>query len=228
MFNLTRSELAAALGVDPTRISQLVTDGRLQGCYRGEGRARRFNLEKTAAVLNVRLDTSQQTGNGVHQLARRNMIGAASGQQFGLPRPTHSAGPYGALADMDEKLEIEPGGDAKAIVAAKRLAIELDVRRKLREEQLQTGRYVLAEEAERATRAAVAETIAAAERFLVAEARRTAQTVGADPRAAAAETRQRWREDRARQAEAFALMADAATPTEAELREMGAACPANS
>jgi hypothetical protein len=99
----------------------------------------------------------------------------------------------------------------------------MEVRKKRREEALHTGRYVLAEEAQRATAAVVTEVIAACERFIIAEARRHAQAEGADPRAAAAEARQRWRDQRFSLADELLKKADAATYTEAELREMGGA-----
>jgi len=64
MAGLSASDLAAELGLSRGRISQLVADGRLDGCYTGEGRARRFDLRAVATALNRRLDAGQMLGNG--------------------------------------------------------------------------------------------------------------------------------------------------------------------
>jgi transcriptional regulator with XRE-family HTH domain len=64
MSMLTATELAGRLSLSKGRISQLVSDGRLDGCYEGEGRQRRFDLEKCKAALSGRLDPGQMLGNG--------------------------------------------------------------------------------------------------------------------------------------------------------------------
>lgn len=195
---MTASELARALGYTKGRISQLVSDGRLKGAFVGVGRERRFDLDKAAALLNIRLDHSQQTGNGIRQMELRARLGDA-------PEPIQSA---------------QGDSDAQRLARARADAAEVAARQKRREEQMSTGRYVLAEAAARATQAAVAETIAAAERLLVDEAKRLAVAHGENPREAAADMRSRWRAHRAAQAQAFAALADEAAADAAELREM--------
>ena len=55
MVGLNTTELAARLAVSKARVSQYVSEGKLDGCYVGEGRARRFDLDKVATALGRRL-----------------------------------------------------------------------------------------------------------------------------------------------------------------------------
>lgn len=202
-MSLTLTQVAEALGYSKGRISQLVGERRLEGAYTGEGRERRFDLRKTAELLNLRLDAGQQTGNGVRHLETRAKLSDG-------PAPIDVA-----LSDSDS--------DARRLARARADAAEVEARRKRREEQLAVGRYVLADEAARAAQVAVAETLAVAERIMIAEAKRLAVEFGANPREVAAEVRRRWRQARAVQSQAMAARAEAAQPTEAEAAEMAEA-----
>ncbi len=53
MTDLTRGALAKELGLTPARISQLLTAGTLEGCYRGDGRQRRYDLEKVRVAYEI-------------------------------------------------------------------------------------------------------------------------------------------------------------------------------
>jgi len=64
MTFLSSSELAATLKVSKARVSQYVSERKLEGCYSGEGRARRFDLAKVAVALGRTLDPGQMMGNG--------------------------------------------------------------------------------------------------------------------------------------------------------------------
>jgi len=197
---LTATELAGALGYSKGRISQLVASGQLAGCWRGEGRGRRFDLAKSAAALNVRLDPGQQTGNGVRHLERRARLG-----------------------DGPDHVEPIENSDARRLARARADAAEVAARQKAREEAETVGRYVLADEHRRACRAMVAHTVASAERVLVDEVRRLARDLGANPAEAVAAARAAWRKARAAQARALGELADAAAPTETEAAEMATA-----
>ena len=47
----TGSELARIFGVSKQRVHQWVKEGKLNGCYTGEGHFRRFDLGKCAEAL---------------------------------------------------------------------------------------------------------------------------------------------------------------------------------
>ncbi|MCP3972089.1 MAG: hypothetical protein GY717_17550, partial [Rhodobacteraceae bacterium] len=70
MTDLTRAALAKELGLTPGRNSQLLTAGTLEGCYQGEGRHRRYDLEKVRAAYLNRTDPGQMLGNGAATVAR--------------------------------------------------------------------------------------------------------------------------------------------------------------
>lgn len=200
-MTLTASQLARELGYSKGRITQLVDARKLDGAWVGEGRARRFDLHKVASLLNLRLDVGQQTGNGARHLETRARLSDG-------PTPIE---------------DLASDSDARRLARARAETAEVQARQKRREEQLETGRYVLAEETERATAEVVARTLDAAERLLVAETRRLARDLGGNPAEAVAEMRRRWRTHRAEQARAFEADAASAQPTAAENAEMAEA-----
>ena len=61
---MNTTQLANELGISKGRVSQWVSEGKLDGCYTGDGRARRFDVEKVRAALQHRLDPGQLLGNG--------------------------------------------------------------------------------------------------------------------------------------------------------------------
>jgi hypothetical protein len=205
-MDLTAVELAARLRYSKGRISQLVSAGRLDGCFRGEGRARRFDLAKVAERLAIALDPGQQTGNGLRQLAARADLLAPA------PAPAAPAPDRPRAED-----------DAARLARARADEAEVKAQQARRQLALDEGRYVLAAEVARAQASAVQRLLAEAERHLLAEVRRLAAEAGADPKAAAAEARRRWRAWRADQARVFGAAADAAAPTDAEADELAPA-----
>ena len=64
MTLLNSGDLAKALNVSKGRVSQYVSEGKLAGCFTGDGRARRFDLGKAATALGRQLDPGQMMGNG--------------------------------------------------------------------------------------------------------------------------------------------------------------------
>ncbi len=68
MPDLTRAALAKELGLTPARISQLLTAGTLEGCYQGEGRQRRYDLEKVRAAYLNQTEPGQMLGNSAATL----------------------------------------------------------------------------------------------------------------------------------------------------------------
>ena len=66
---LCASELADRLSLSRGRFSQLVSEGKSDGCYEGEDRNRRFSLAKCVTCLERGLDFGQVHGNGAEAAA---------------------------------------------------------------------------------------------------------------------------------------------------------------
>lgn len=77
MGQVNATELAQALNVSKPRVSQYVSEGKLAGCYSGEGRARRFDLAACAKALGRTLDRGQMLGNGAATRRALREIAAA-------------------------------------------------------------------------------------------------------------------------------------------------------
>ena len=71
---LRASELADRLSLSRGRISQLVSEGKFEGCYEGKGRNRRFDLAKCVTCLERGLDFGQVHGNGAEAAAARQDV----------------------------------------------------------------------------------------------------------------------------------------------------------
>jgi hypothetical protein len=197
--------LAGLLGVSKGRVSQLVSEGALEGCYIGQGRARRFDPQAVAARLDRRLDQAQQLGNGATAAAARAVVLGTS--LAGAPAPAALA-----VKPADE--------DNDRYRAARAEQAEIDTilkRRRLAEEE---GRWVLAEEATQATRRALAAEIAEVEAMLREGARRVADELGVDARTVKTILLKAWRAHRAVRSDRAAHIADSAQITDAEAAEL--------
>lgn len=62
---VTKGRFAELLGVDPSRVSQYIAEGKLEGCLVGEGRYAKVDVAKAMAALNQKMDISQRLGNGI-------------------------------------------------------------------------------------------------------------------------------------------------------------------
>lgn len=175
------SELASEIGVTQARISQLVAEGKLDGCFRGEGRDRRFDLIKAVEVLGRKLHPGQVLGNGAAAAAARDAVLRGM-----VPAAAEDAGP----ADATER----------AYRVARTEAMQADARRKRLQNAEDEGRYVLAEAAEREAQRQVATEIAMFEGMLRDAARRLADRLAVDFREARAVLTECWREHRTRRA----------------------------
>lgn len=203
---LTASELAAALRVSRPRISQLVAEGKLEGCYAGAGRGRRFDLDKCVAALDRQLDPGQQLGNGAAAAERRREVA----------QTVEPAEP-GAMA-----IPVSPVGGDRYQVARAELAETRAVRERMALAELE-GRYVLAADVELATRRAIAAEVAEFESVLRQAAASLAAEHGLEARYVRATLLKTWRAHRATRAEAARLAAEAAEVTDAEAEEMATA-----
>lgn len=136
MITATKSEFAAMVNLSPGRISQLIKDGRISpGALEGEGRNARIIVDRAKSELARTLDPSQSFGlNGMK--TRAALTGAAT--------PPLSPVPDTSQMILQEKL----------------VQARLQTLRMQRDEALEEGRYILADEAKAKIAAAASQTLA--------------------------------------------------------------------
>jgi excisionase family DNA binding protein len=200
MAGVTTTELAEQMGVTKGRVSQWVAAGKLDGCYKGEGRNRRFDLKAAAEALGRRLDSGQMMGNGAQTRQALRAFSAPEREPAAPP-------PAGDLLN---------GADPQRYELARTQKVEEEARRLRRDNQLAEGSLLLATEAARQVRQQIAGEIAQVETMLRAAARRMADEMGVDYREVRAVLTDEWRRHRGDRSEALANAAAVAEPTEAE------------
>lgn len=206
MANLNATELASKLDLSKARISQYVSSGKLDGCYVGDGRARRFDLGKVADALGKKLDLGQMAGNG---LPTRRALRALADEDDDAAE----AAPPAPARRSDGQLERK---DPDRLELATLQIKEEEARRRRRDNERDEGRWVLAEEVERHTARALAQEVGRFELVLRDGARLIADRLGVDYRTARAALMETWRDHRARRAPQLAAEAEAATMTDGE------------
>ena len=204
MSNLTTTELAAELNLSKGRISQYVSGGKLTGCYQGDGRQRRFDLDKVRAALGRNLDPGQLLGNGSETALA--LHGAA---KVGKSKPAARGG--GA-----EQL---PDGDDDRYKMARTLKAEEEARRIRRQNATDEGTYVLASEVALHTKRLLGQEIAEFEGVLRDGARRIADELGVDFKETRALLIAVWRAHRGNRAEHLEESAGSANMAVAEKDE---------
>lgn len=209
------SELAAALDLSKGRISQLVADGTLNGCYQGEGRSRVFDPQKCAAALKRSLDPGQLLGNGAS--TKRRIQDLLSGDsvdddveaEADLP-PIRGARPRDGSplkpADLD-RYELARAAKAEEDLRAMRLKNGRD-----------EGQYVLASEVAREVSRAIGQEIREVETYIRDTARLVADQMGVDFKLVRQVMLDAWRKHRGARAEDLTKQAEKAemSPTERE------------
>lgn len=192
---LTATELAGQLGLSKGRISQLVGDGRLDGCYQGDGRQRRFDLDKTKAALQGRLDPGQMLGNG-----------AKTKQRLRDEEPAPER-PKGDLLDPRDPGRYE---------LARTLKVEEEARRARRMNAEADGTLVLADAVDREVARQIGQEIAQFENVLREAARAIADRMGVDYRTARQILVEAWRAHRTARAAALSDAVKDAEMTDVE------------
>ncbi|MDS9467340.1 hypothetical protein RGQ15_07100 [Paracoccus sp. MBLB3053] len=201
MTGLNTTELAARLAVSKARISQYVSEGKLDGCFSGDGRGRRFDLDKVANALGRRLHPGQMLGNGA---GTREALRDLSGTDAPTPRlPLRS----------DSEL---PPSDAARYEMARTLKAEEEARRLRRQNMAEEGTWVLAEEVQRITARAMGQEIAQFETVIRESARAVADQFGLDFRSVRKVLMDEWRRYRDGRAKAMGDLAGQAAMTEDE------------
>lgn len=205
------AQLAEVLGVSRARVQQYVAQGKLDGCFTGEGRGRRFDLDQVAARLGRALHPGQMLGNGAGTKRALQALNDGSAPQI-VPRAPARV-PEG-MPQRDGEL---PRNDPDRYELARTQKAEEEARRLRRENQLAEGSLVLASEVERQVARRMAQELAEVDNVLRDAARRLADTMGVEFRAARKVLVDTWRAHRAGRAEALDAEALAAKATDAEL-----------
>lgn len=211
MTQVTASDLARALNVTRTRIGQYVLAGKLDGCFTGEGRARRFDLEKATAALGRNLHPGQMLGNGAETKK------ALAALKPDLPKAPEQAAPRSIQLPGDDAAEEPRNADRYELARIQKAEEEA---RKLRRQNAEAeGIFVLASEVERTTRRLMAQEIAEMEALLREGARRVADLMGLDFRVVRKILVDEWRTHRKRRMEALQARGEAVDLTPEEQAE---------
>ena len=212
---LNTTELAQELGVTKGRISQLVRDGRLNGCYQGDGRQRRFDLQLVAAKLQKKLHPGQMLGNGASTRRRLDQVVQEDGEDLGSAEPmlpeARSSKPAES-SPLDER-------DPDRYELARTQKAEEEARRLRRLNAEAEGRYVLASEVSAQVTRMIGQEVAEFETVLRDAARALADEFDVDFRSARTVLLQTWRKHRGTRAKIMGDSAEAEQPTEDEQQQ---------
>ena len=201
MAGLTTTALAERLGVTKGRISQLVSSGKLDGCYSGAGRNRRFDLGKSAEALNHKLDPGQMLGNGAG--TKRKLADLTDGDDREQDQGRQGRD---TLSPRDpDRYEL-----------ARTQKVEEEARRLRRQNAESDGSMVLASAVRQEVVRQVGQEVAQFENVLRDGARAIADRMGVDYRTARQILTETWRKHRGDRAEVKQAEAEGADMTDAE------------
>lgn len=206
MTLITSSELATTLKVSKARVSQYVSEGKLGGCYSGDGRARRFDLGKVAIALGRQLHPGQMLGNGA---ATRRVLADLPLMDEGDDDASivkTSARDGGALTS----------GDPSRYELAKIQKAEEEARKLRRQNAEAEGLYTLSAEVALQTARLIGQEIAEFETVLRDGARRVADKLGVDFKVVRQLLVEEWRAKRAGRAVQLEAAAEIAELSEIE------------
>ena len=201
-MQLNTTELAKHLGVTKGRISQLVANGQLEGCYSGDGRQRRFNLKDCAVKLNRKLDPGQMLGNGA---STRQRLKEISKQEPVANKTSNAAN--------DDDL---PKADPDRYELARTQKAEEEARRLRRLNLEAEGTFVLAANVQHETMRILAQELAQIETMLREAARSIADKYNLDFLEVKKNLSDQWREYRSKRSNFLADQAEIATMTKEE------------
>lgn len=215
---VTKSEFAEYLGVTAGRVSQMIKAGQIApASLAGEGRAARIIVDRASADLRRNLDPAQS--HGLNGMATRSAIASGSTKPNGAAAPEQHA-----LPDMLPKVGAQTSpplpaaldNTADLIGREKLRQAEIATRRMQREEALEEGRFVLADEARAAIASAASKMLSTFESGLADMADSIAAQHGLPPRDVLHTLTRAFRQIREDAARAFASQRDAIIAAEAE------------
>lgn len=207
---LTTTELAQQLGLSKGRISQLVGAGRLDGCFSGDGRARRFDPAAVQAALRQGLDVAQMMGNGAKTKVALARL---------MDQPHDGGDDRQTRAPMPRDGAELPATDTGRYELARAQKAEEEARALRRRNQEAEGAFVLSSEVSRQVQRVVVQEIAEMEAFVRSSAREVADRMGVDFKAVRKVMMDCWRVHRAGRSDVLAVEAAAAAMTETERAE---------
>ena len=212
MAHVNATELASTLNVTKARVSQYVSEGKLAGCYSGEGRARRFDLVACARALGRNLDKGQLMGNGAE--TRKALADLASGAVPGdRPAPPPPAPPA-----RRSDVEMSPN-DPDRYELARTQKAEEEARRLRRQNAEAEGAYALVSEVNRQVAQQMAQEIGEFEAVLRDGARQVADVLGVDFKTVRQILTDKWRGHRATRAAQLSAQAETMGLSPAEKAE---------
>lgn len=187
--------IAAQFDVSRARVTQWVQSGKLDGCYTGTGRARRFDVRKVAKALGRNLEPGQMlTRNGAGTLERIEKLRDRA-------EPDADAG------------DLLPATDADRYRMAQTLKAEEQARTLRRQNAEAEGMFVLAANVELEVRRQIGQEIAEFESVFRDAARAVADKFGIDVRECRQIMIESWRAHRRSRAAQAASAAEGATLT---------------
>lgn len=208
MSQLSSSDLAKRLDVSRARISQYVSEGKLNGCFTGDGRNRRFDFERVAAALGRSLDKGQLMGNGA--ATRRALAAGGAGSEPG-DREVADREPAereAAPRNGGSGATLLPQTDPDRYELARTAKAEEEAKRLRRQNAEADGIYVLAASVRSEVGRQIAQEVAEFESVLRRAARKIADEMGIDHKAARAIMIGIWREHRSKRSEALSEEAE--------------------
>lgn len=217
MGTMTATELASELGVSKARVSQYVSGGKLDGCFFGDGRARRFDLDKVARALGRKLNPGQMLGNGAQtKTALQSLTLTQRTAPEDDEEDNDEVPPQSKAAQRDGLLPI---GDSARYEMARTQKAEEEARRLRRQNSEAEGAYVLASEVARQTAKLMAQETAEFESLLRDGARKVADRMGVDFKEVRQVLMETWRTHRHERTEHLGRVAGNQRLTPAEKDE---------
>ncbi len=205
MGQVSASELADRLSVSKARVSQYVSEGKLAGCFTGDGRQRRFDLAACVHALGRTLDKGQLMGNGAE--TRRAMAELASGTvSTDRPKPPGVPAPEAKPQPRSDS-ELEPK-DPDRYELARTQKAEEEARRLRRMNAEAEGTYALTSEVARQVAQQMAQEIGEFEAVMRDGARQVADVLGVDFKVVRQILTDRWRAHRATRTAQLAQQAE--------------------
>jgi plasmid maintenance system antidote protein VapI len=208
MAHVNATELASTLNVTKARVSQYVSEGKLAGCYSGEGRARRFDLAACARALGRNLDKGQLMGNGAE--TRKALADLATKAMAG-DRPAPPSAPVPQKFDG----ALSPG-DPTGYELARTEKAKQEARRLSRQNAEAEGAYALVSEVNRQVAQQMAQEIGEFEAVLRDGARQVADVLGVDFKTVRQILTDKWRGHRATRAAQLSAQAETMALSAAE------------
>ncbi|MBC7280024.1 hypothetical protein [Hoeflea sp.] len=207
---VTKSEFAARIGVSAGRISQMIKAGQIApGSLAGEGRTARIIVNSACADLRRTLDPAQS--HGLNGMATRSALtGPTPAQSKAEPAPP-------VARQLPPASAPPPGSDTADLIGREKLRqAEFTTRRMEREEALEEGRFVLADDARAAISSAASKMLSTFESGLSDMADAIAADHSLPPRDVLHTLTKAFRQIREDAARAFAGQRDAIIAAEAE------------